>query len=104
MAQAFDGPDGVASCPQRNESTTAPQSLAMLNGGFTMDRAQSLAKAIQTPAQAWERIYGRAPSAEEHAVAQAALDRQITLTGSRTAALAEIIRGLLNTNEFLYVD
>ena len=104
MAQAFDGPDGVASCPQRNESTTAPQSLAMLNGGFTIHRAQALAKAITTPAQAWERIYGRAPSAEEHTVAQSAFDRQITLTGSRTAALAEIIRGLLNTNEFLYVD
>ncbi len=104
MAQAFDGPDGVMSCPQRNESTTAPQSLALLNGGFTTDRAKALARAIKTPVEAWERVYGRAPSEEEHAVAQAALDRQITLTGSRTAAIAEIVRGLLNTNEFLYVD
>ena len=104
MAQAFDGPDGVMSCPQRNESTTAPQSLALLNGGFTMVRAKALAQAIKTPAEAWERVYGRAPSAEEHAVAQALLDRQITLTGSRAAAMGEIVRGLLNTNEFLYVD
>ena len=104
MAQAFDGPDGVMSCPQRNESTTAPQSLALLNGGFTTDRAKALARAIKTPAEAWGRVYGRAPSEEENAVALALLDRQASLTGSRTAAIAEIVRGLLNTNEFLYVD
>jgi len=104
MAQAFDGPDGIMPCPRRNESTTAPQSLALLNGGFTMDRAKALAAKISSPAEAWERIYGRSPSAEELAAAQAFLDRQMTLNGTRTTALTEMVRGLLNTNEFLYVD
>ena len=104
MAQAFDGPDGVAPCPRRNESTTAPQSLALLNGGFTMDRAKALAAKIANPAEAWERIYGRAPSEEELNAAQSFLDKQITLTGSKSTALTEMVRGLLNTNEFLYVD
>jgi len=104
MAQAFDGPDGVAPCPRRNESTTAPQSLSLLNSGFTMDRAKALAGRISSPADAWMRIYGRAPSQEELDEAQKFLDRQITLTGSKPAALTELVRGLLNTNEFLYVD
>jgi len=104
MAQAFDGPDGVAPCPRRNESTTAPQSLSLLNSGFTMDRAKALAAKITSPAEAWEKIYGRAPSQEETDEAQKFLDRQATLTGSKIAALSELVRGLLNTNEFLYVD
>jgi len=104
MAQAFDGPDGVLTCPRRNESTTAPQSLAMLNSGFTMDRAKALAAKIATPREAWERVFGRAPSAEELAVADKFLAKQTPLLGSREAALAELVRGLMNTNEFLYVD
>jgi mono/diheme cytochrome c family protein len=104
MAQAFDGPDGVQPCPRRNESTTAPQSLSLLNSGFTMDRAKTLAATISGPADAWTRIYGRPPSQEELNEAQKFVDRQITLTGSKPAALAELVRGLLNTNEFLYVD
>ncbi len=104
MAQVFDGPDGVAPCPRRNESTTAPQSLSLLNSGFTMERAKALAANISGAADAWLRIYGRAPSQEETDEAQKFLDRQITLTGSKSAGLAELVRGLLNTNEFLYVD
>jgi hypothetical protein len=104
MAQAFDGPDGVLTCPRRNESTTAPQSLALLNSGFTMDRAKALAAKLTTPAEAWERIYGRAPSQEEKTAADAFLAKQQSLLGTSEAAMAELIRGLMNTNEFLYVD
>ena len=104
MAQAFDGPDGVLTCPRRNESTTAPQSLALLNSGFTMDRARALAAKAETAAAAWESVYGRPPSAEESAAAGEFLAKQQTLLGSRAAAMAELVRGLMNTNEFLYVD
>jgi hypothetical protein len=104
MAQAFDGPDGVLTCPRRNESTTAPQSLALLNSGFTMDRAKALAAGVGSAAAAWERVYGRAPSAEESAAADAFLAKQQALLGSRESAMAELVRGLMNTNEFLYVD
>jgi mono/diheme cytochrome c family protein len=104
MAQAFDGPDGVLTCPRRNESTTAPQSLALLNSGFTMDRAKALAAKVDSPSAAWDRVYGRAPSAEESAAADAFLAKQQAQLGSREAAMAELVRGLMNTNEFLYVD
>ncbi len=69
-----------------------------------MDRARALANKIADPADAWASIYGRAPSQEEIGEAQKFLDRQTTLTGSKTMAIAELVRGLLNTNEFLYVD
>jgi hypothetical protein len=95
MAQSFDGPDGVLSCPRRNESTTAPQSLALLNGGFTMDRAKALAARVKTPEEAWLSVYGRAPSAEELTTANEFLTKQ---------PMTELVRALLNTNEFLYVD
>ena len=105
MAQAFDGPDGVLTCPRRNESTTAPQSLSLLNSGFTMDRAKALAAKVSTPSEAWARVYGRTPSAEELSEAQSFLDRQLTLSNNnKTQAYTELVRGLLNTNEFLYVD
>jgi len=95
MSQAFDGPDGVLTCPRRNESTTAPQSLALLNSAFTMDRAKALASKTTTPESAWEQIYGRAPNAEEKAAAAAFLQK---------ATMTDLIRALMNTNEFLYVD
>ncbi|MES1256875.1 MAG: PSD1 and planctomycete cytochrome C domain-containing protein [Acidobacteriota bacterium] len=104
MAQAFDGPDGVLTCPRRNESTTAPQSLALLNSGFTTDRAKALAARVADAGEAWERIFGRLPSAEEKSAADRFLAKQQGLLGSREAAMAELVRGLMNTNEFLYVD
>ena len=42
MFEAFDAPDGILSCSRRNESTTAPQSLAMLNSRFMMDQSRIL--------------------------------------------------------------
>ncbi len=95
MAQSFDGPDGVLTCPRRNESTTAPQSLALLNSGFTMDRAKALAAKVKSPEEAWLSIYGRSPSPEELRAANEFLAKQ---------PMTELVRALLNTNEFLYVD
>ena len=62
MFEAFDAPDGVLSCPRRNESTTAPQSLAMLNSRFMMEQAKALASKVQSAEDAWQRVLGRAPS------------------------------------------
>jgi hypothetical protein len=95
MAQSFDGPDGVLTCPRRNESTTAPQSLELLNSAFTMDRAKALAAKVTTAAEAWQKVYGRAPSPEEQNEAAKFLAKE---------PMSELIRALMNTNEFLYVD
>ncbi len=104
MFEAFDSPDGVQSCPRRNESTTAPQSLALLNGNFMMTQARRLAAKVQSVDEQWHRVLGRAPTAEERTKADVFIAKQTTQLGSSEAAYAELARALLNLNEFLYVD
>jgi hypothetical protein len=104
MMAAFDAPDGVLSCSRRNESTTAPQALALLNSGFMVRQSEAAAAHIDGADAAFQRILGRAPSAAEGAAAAEFLDRQTARLGSRQAAIAELARGLMNSNEFLYVD
>jgi hypothetical protein len=114
LLEVFDRPEGVLSCSRRESSTTAPQSLTLLNGDFTRKQAQSLAeKAL--PAAGGEnahitaifrRIYARVPTPDELQLAAGFLSKQSRLTGSpaAAAAAAELARALLNTNEFLHVD
>jgi hypothetical protein len=104
MFEAFDAPDGVLSCSRRNESTTAPQSLALLNSHFMMDEAQSLARGVKSVEDAWRRVLGRDPSSEERSAAVEFIERQSGRLGSAAAAYVELARGLMNLNEFLYVD
>ena len=95
MFEAFDAPDGVLSCSRRNESTTAPQSLALLNSHFMMDQAQALAGRVKSIEDAWHRVLGRDPSPEERTAAAEFVGRR---------GIAELARALMNLNEFLYVD
>jgi len=104
MFAAFDAPDGVLSCSRRNESTTAPQSLALLNSRFMLEQARALAGKITTVDEAWARILERDPTPEERRQAEDFIEKQTARLGSKSAAFAELVRGLLNTNEFLYVD
>jgi hypothetical protein len=104
MFEAFDSPDGVLSCPRRNESTTAPQSLALLNGNFMMEQSRKLAATTQDVNQVWRLVLGRDASAQERTSAAQFIEKQTAGLGSPQAAYAELARGLLNLNEFLYVD
>jgi hypothetical protein len=45
--EAFDRPDANASCPVRNRSTTAPQSLVLLNSEFSLLAARHLAGRVR---------------------------------------------------------
>jgi hypothetical protein len=102
--EAFDTPDGVLTCSRRNESTTAPQSLALLNSRFTQEEAKRLAVKAGTVDAVWRSVLGRDPDARERRAAEEFVARQTARIGSKEAALAEVARGLLNLNEFLYVD
>jgi hypothetical protein len=111
MFESFDAPDGIQSCSRRVESNTAPQSLTLLNGQWTVKESNRLAEKLDAVADesekikmAWVAIYVRQPRAEEVASAQAFLERQTAELGSKKAASAELVRVLFNTNEFLYVD
>ena len=104
MFEAFDSPDGILSCSRRNESTTAPQSLALLNSAFMQDQSRILAGRVQSVDDAWKRVLLREPTTTERTAAAEFVERQAQRLGSRPAAVAELARGLMNLNEFLYVD
>jgi hypothetical protein len=68
------------------------------------DQSRILASKIESTDDAWQRVLFRKPSAAEAGAATEFLERQTKRLGSRTAAMAELARGLMNLNEFLYVD
>lgn len=104
MLEAFDRQDGVLSCSRRNESTTAPQSLTLLNSRFMTEQARALAAEAETADDAFKRVLARLPTEHERATVAGFLDRQTENRGGHKEALAELARALLNSNEFLYVD
>jgi hypothetical protein len=108
LLEAFDRPEGVLSCSRRDSSTTAPQSLSLLNGKFTVAQAEVLGRRLQKShdaiGESWKALFGRAPEPAERERTEAFLEKQTTHLGSRAAALTELARGLFNTNEFLYVE
>jgi hypothetical protein len=90
--EAFDRPDGNATCPIRNRSTTAPQSLLLFNSEFSLLAARHLAGRIlndQEPKnqRTDEPKHGGAGQIER--LYRIALSRQPT--ASETATLAQFV-------------
>jgi hypothetical protein len=131
--EAFDRPDANASCPAREQSTTAPQSLLMFNSEFSLDVARRLAGRVLAEGShagehvrlCFEHTLSRAPTSRETEAAAAFLAKQAALirgeTQDRTqlalpspmredadpyaaAALTDFCLALLNVSEFVYVD
>src|SRR4029077_19660723 len=95
MFEAFDMPDGMLSCARREASTTATQSLTLLNGRFMLEQSRALAAKSQGVEDVWRSAYGRAPTVDERTEAEAFLERQAQRKLSRTESLAELARALL---------
>ncbi len=106
LFEAFDKPDANASCPRRNISTIAPQSLLLLNGDDSLAAATQLAKLIETQTDsdsetaiklAYRRILNRRPTTEEQRAASEFLRES-------NSTLTDLCLALFNVNEFVYVD
>ena len=101
MFTTFDVPDSSISCSRRDETTVAPQALAMINSAFMIEQAQAFAERIAASTsepseqvrQAWLHALGREPNAEEIQDAQALL--------SGNDGLTQLCLLTLNLNEFL---
>jgi hypothetical protein len=101
--EAFDLPDSNLSCPKRERSTTAPQALALLNTNDAATAAKALAERLmneaRTDEERIERAYrltlGRSPTDVEKERARRFLGE---------SPLSELCRGLMNLNEFVYID
>jgi uncharacterized protein DUF1553/uncharacterized protein DUF1549/cytochrome c len=121
LMQAFDGPDAQASCGRRENTTVAPQALALLNDSFVRARAMDFAQRVQkeagaeTEAQvrlAWRLALGREPSTDELDSANAFINVQIqqrstrepVKTETQQLALADFCQAIFALNEFIYVD
>ncbi len=104
MMDTFDAADTSASCPRRETSTVATQSLAMMNGEFMNDQAARFAARVRKEAgeqadvqveRAWRVALGRAPDPAEKKRAIEYLDK---------GELSKLCLLLLNLSEFVYVD
>jgi hypothetical protein len=133
LFEAFDRPDANASCAVRSRSTTAPQSLLLINSSLSLRAARGLAgEALKTSnsiedqiASLFLRSYSRKPSGDEvrelvrflanererltrdgRDVDQLALPAGVDSTNNSCdgAALVEACLAVLNASEMLYLD
>ncbi len=134
MFDTFDRPDANASCARRHESTTALQSLSLLNSGFSLEMARRLAGVVladsrrpltQEVERGYQRALGRAATSAERNAATAFIERQTAelktagrkleslatplpvvpgIDPHQGAALVDFCLALFNLNEFIYVD
>ncbi len=109
VLKSFDGPDMFSSCSKRYVSTTALQSLLLMNGKWANSRAQALGKRLQVEPgraaqvrRAYTILFARLPHAGELAAALEFLKEQ--KEGGSDTGLTDLCHVLLNTNEFAYVD
>jgi hypothetical protein len=115
----FDRPAANCSCATRTPSTTALQSLLLLNSNFTLDLSKRLASHCidehsDTPKtqtqEIFQRVFSRPPNRQEEIdcreflLRQAAMAKQLGSEKPALAALTELCRALFNSNEFLYID
>ena len=134
LFDVFDRPDANASCARRYESTTAPQSLMLLNSEFSLEMARRLAGAAMLSGgkslpgfidRSCRLTLGRLPTSDEAALAlnfvnlQAArLQKEGRLPEAlatplppvpganayQGAAQVDFCLALFNLNEFVFVD
>lgn len=129
LQKLFDGPSEMAeSCAARYTSTTALQSLYLLNSPFVRARAESLAQRLIDEAQhdlarqielAFLWTLGRSPEADErqqsleffveqgksaHDPAAAGNRPELAAGGAERSLLVAFCQALLNLNEFVYLE
>ncbi len=122
LLAAFDAPIMAVNCDRRMTSTSAPQSLMLMNSDFVLNHAQALAKSLRSEAvgkpdlspliaHAWQLAYDRPISDEERDWARAFVVQQLDALAKDNASgdreltvLTDLCQQLLTSNEFLYVD
>lgn len=95
--EVFDLPDNNLSCPARERSATAPQSLTLLNSNEVIQAAKLTAAMVGwNPVEdVYRRILNRPPSKAEMEIASEFL---------KTSPLEELCRALFNLNDFIYAE
>lgn len=123
LFQVFDAPDAQQCTGRRNNTTVAPQALALLNDPFIRARSRDFASRVLKEAgsdsarvveQAYRLAFGRAPTTLEREAGLEFLARQYRERMARDpknarsdiqrSALTDYCQVLFGLNEFIYVD
>ncbi len=113
MLEAFDMPDTHESCARRAQTTSASQSLDLMNSEVILNWSKSFAARVSNDSglsqdaqidRAFKLAYARSANEDERKLSREFLARQTGITGSREQALADFCHMLLNSNEFLYLN
>ena len=117
---AFDFGDPSAMSGQRDRTTVAPQSLFLMNSKLVASQSKNLAQSLLTLSaddagritEAFERFYSRPPTTSEiesslgfiASYEDSLRSRSTAAEHLRPLAWQAFCRGLMATNEFLYVN
>ena len=95
----FDFPDIAFAAPKRGNTTSPLQALTLLNHGFMLDMANAYAARIAASSspveEAYRLAYQREPTPEE---------LELALPFVAAHGLKAFCRGMLNSNEMLFID
>jgi hypothetical protein len=108
----WDGADANASTASRVSNNTALQALYMMNNPFVEQRASALAARVAVEEEtapgrvrlAYRLLHGRTPTAAESQMALQFITRYKSEAGTAGAGWTALMRVLLSSNEFFYVD
>ena len=126
VMEPFDLPRMEPNCKARAASTSATQSLLMMNGNFVLQQANRLARRLAGQDRDWQQqvrllwmtLYAREVTADEEQAALAFLDEQTATflerlpkpqqgtaaEQARHEACVSLCHALFSSNEFLYVE
>lgn len=113
LMTTFDMCDTTVPSGKRDVSIVALQALSLLNNGWVRGEADACAGRVLAAAaevgprvdDAWRRVLGRLPSAEEKEATLAYVTTQMAGEAARERlAWASLCQVLFNTNEFLSID
>lgn len=119
LFQAFDRPELMVSCARRQNTTVAPQAMALLNDRFVRSVARDFAQRLimssgdddrRLVEESFELSFSRAPNETETAASMAFIKSQTSArkarqeTDPRLEAIADYCHSLFGLNEFIYVD
>ncbi len=115
--EVFDAPDSNLSCPERGRSTTAPQSLTLLNSEEVMAASRATAERVRDAATsandridfAFRLVLGRRASSQEMSIAREFIranyrDGEPTQLDGADGNYSELCRALFNLNAFVYAE
>jgi hypothetical protein len=112
ILEIFDRPSANASCGLRSISTTAPQSLHLLNSAFTLSSAREMSRSIEKShsdrlsqvQSAFRRALGRRATEDEFREVSRWWDHHAGTASGSAEPLMHLCLSLFNSNEFVFID